>query len=265
MSPKKKFGQNFITDKNLINKILRDAKIEGKNVIEVGPGRGALTEVIASTAKKVIAYEIDSDLSVFLDELTERFDNLNIIYEDFLQAEFTSEEEWELIGNLPYYITTPIIFKFLENNQYNSATIMIQKEVGDRIISGPNSKKYNALSVIIQYLTKVTRIVNVSRKMFYPIPNVDSVVIRMEKHKKREISLDLEPNFFDFVKGAFAQKRKTLVNNLSQYLGISKSRIIALLKHFNYKDNIRAEQLNIEDFIVLFRGVYEEIIWKSVR
>src|SRR5690554_5309723 len=162
MQAKKKFGQNFISDLNLINKIVNGAKIEGKNVVEVGPGRGALTKVISQTAHKVIAYEIDQDLKQYLDPLSDQFPNLEITYEDFLKTNLKTDESWELIGNLPYYITTPILFKFLEEPQYNSATIMVQKEVGDRILSSPNSKKYNALSVIVQYLTNVEKIVNVS-------------------------------------------------------------------------------------------------------
>ena len=255
MQAKKKFGQNFISDLNLINKIVNGAKIEGKNVVEVGPGRGALTKVICEKAHKVIAYEIDQDLKQYLDPLCNQFSNLKITYEDFLQTNLKTDETWELIGNLPYYITTPILFKFLEEPQYNSATIMVQKEVGDRILSSPNSKKYNALSVIVQYLTNVEKIVNVSRKMFYPQPNVDSIVIRLEKKEAREINQTKEVVFFNFVKASFEQKRKTLVNNLSEYLELSKQEIIALLKYNGFNENIRAEQLSIDDFVKLF-GVF---------
>lgn len=256
MQAKKKFGQNFISDLNLINKIVNGAKIEGKNVVEVGPGRGALTKVISQTAHKVIAYEIDQDLKQYLDPLSDQFPNLEITYEDFLKTNLKTDETWELIGNLPYYITTPILFKFLEEPQYNTATIMVQKEVGDRILSSPNSKKYNALSVIVQYLTNVEKIVNVSRKMFYPVPNVDSIVIRLEKKENRKIHQTNEVDFFNFVKASFEQKRKTLVNNLSEHLDLSKQEIIALLKDNGFNDNVRAEQLSIEEFVKLF-GVFK--------
>lgn len=255
MNPKKKFGQNFITDKNLINKIVTESKIDEKNVVEVGPGRGALTEELAKRAKRVIAYEIDKDLTQYLDVLEEKHSNLKVIYDDFLKGDFSDEEKWELIGNLPYYITTPILFKFLENNVYNSATIMVQKEVGDRINSKPNSKEYNALSVIVQYLTDVSKVVNVSRKLFYPIPKVDSVVIRLEKKNKREVSIEKEQDFFQFVKASFTQKRKTLANNLSESYGLDKQKIIALLKEKQFSESIRAEQLTINDFISLFEEI----------
>lgn len=257
MNPKKKLGQNFITDTNLIIKIVSSAKIDNKNVIEVGPGRGALTKELAKRAKSVVAYEIDKDLKLYLDKLVDENHNLEVIYEDFLSVDFSSDDKWELIGNLPYYITTPILFKFLENNVYDSATIMVQKEVGDRIISKPNSKKYNALSVIVQFLTNVERVVNVSRKLFYPVPNVDSVVIRLEKRKNRELPLEKETKFIEFVKACFMQKRKTLVNNLSESYGQNKERIIALLRDNNFIESIRAEQLSLDDFISLFN----QILW----
>ena len=258
MNPKKKFGQNFITDKNLIKKIVLKAEIEGKNVIEVGPGRGALTSYISKVANKVVAFEIDKDLSTYLDVLESEYPNLKIVYEDFLNTELEVGEEWELIGNLPYYITSPIIFKFLELPQLNSATIMIQKEVADRITSPPNSKKYNALSVTIQYLTTTTKLINVSRKMFNPIPNVDSVVIKLEKRTKRELTGAQEHKFLEFIKGCFIQPRKTLVNNLSSFYQMDKERLNALLKDKDYIITTRAEQLTIDNFIDLFRS-FDEI------
>ena len=257
MDPKKKFGQNFITDTNLINKIVSSSKIDDKNVIEVGPGKGALTKELAKRAKRVIAYEIDKDLTIYLDELVRNNDNLEVIYKDFLSIDFKSDKKWELIGNLPYYITTPILFKFLENNVYNSATIMVQKEVGERLISKPNSKKYNALSVIVQYLTNVERVVNISKKLFFPVPKVDSVVIRLEKKNKREIPLEKEQDFLKFVKACFTQKRKTLANNLTESYNQNKEAINALLRVNQFNESVRAEQLSLNDFINLFN----QIIW----
>lgn len=257
MDPKKKFGQNFITDTNLINKIVSSSKIDDKNVIEVGPGRGALTKELAKRAKMVIAYEIDKDLTIYLDELVRNNDNLEVIYKDFLSIDFKSDKKWELIGNLPYYITTPILFKFLENNVYNSATIMVQKEVGERLISKPNSKKYNALSVIVQYLTNVERVANVSKKLFFPVPKVDSVVIRLEKKNNREIPLEKEQDFLRFVKACFTQKRKTLANNLTESYNQNKEAINALLRVNQFNESVRAEQLSLNDFINLFN----QIIW----
>lgn len=255
MDPKKKFGQNFITDTNLINKIVSSSKIDDKNVIEVGPGRGALTKELVKRAKMVIAYEIDKDLTIYLDELVRNNDNLEVIYKDFLSIDFKSDKKWELIGNLPYYITTPILFKFLENNVYNSATIMVQKEVGERLISKPNSKKYNALSVIVQYLTNVERVVNISKKLFFPVPKVDSVVIRLEKKNNREIPLEKEQDFLKFVKACFTQKRKTLANNLTESYNQNKEAINALLRVNQFNESVRAEQLSLNDFINLFNQI----------
>lgn len=255
MDPKKKFGQNFITDTNLINKIVSSSKIDDKNVIEVGPGRGALTKELAKRAKMVIAYEIDKDLTIYLDELVRNNDNLEVIYKDFLSIDFKSDKKWELIGNLPYYITTPILFKFLENNVYNSATIMVQKEVGERLISKPNSKKYNALSVIVQYLTNVERVANVSKKLFFPVPKVDSVVIRLEKKNNRDIPLEKEQDFLRFVKACFTQKRKTLANNLTESYNQNKEAINALLRVNQFNESVRAEQLSLNDFINLFNQI----------
>lgn len=255
MDAKKKFGQNFITDTNLINKIVSSSKIDDKNVIEVGPGRGALTKELAKRAKMVIAYEIDKDLTIYLDELVRNNDNLEVIYKDFLSIDFKSDKKWELIGNLPYYITTPILFKFLENNVYNSATIMVQKEVGERLISKPNSKKYNALSVIVQYLTNVERVANVSKKLFFPVPKVDSVVIRLEKKNNREIPLEKEQDFLKFVKACFTQKRKTLANNLTESYNQNKEAINALLRVNQFNESVRAEQLSLNDFINLFNQI----------
>lgn len=264
MNPKKKFGQNFITDKNLIAKIVDEAQIVNKNVIEVGPGRGALTNYLVKQAKQVIAYEIDQDLKFYLDEIENENKNFKAIYDDFLSVEFDLEGKWELIGNLPYYITTPILFKFIENELFSSATMMMQKEVGERIVSKPNSKKYNALSVIIQYLTDVVKVLNVSRKMFYPVPEVDSVVLKFTKKENRYFSLKQEKKFLEFVKASFTQKRKTLANNISDYYHLNKQQFIALLRNLNYNENIRAEQLSVEEFILLFKGFNDETFWESL-
>jgi 16S rRNA (adenine1518-N6/adenine1519-N6)-dimethyltransferase len=251
---KKRFGQNFLTDKNLLEKIVRLSKIELKHVIEIGPGQGALTSFLARDAKDVLCYEIDYSLKKYLDPLVDKFDNLNIVYDDFMKIELDIKEESHIVANVPYYITTPIIFKFLETKNIKSATMMIQKEVADRLNAKPNQKAYNSLSVLIQYYTHIEKLMNVSRHMFHPAPNVDSIVIRMVKRDERLLNDIEEKKFIEFVKRSFTQKRKTLVNNLATYPNVVKQDIITYLNRLGYDERIRAEQLTIDDFIQLSKG-----------
>jgi 16S rRNA (adenine1518-N6/adenine1519-N6)-dimethyltransferase len=254
--PKKRFGQNFIKDKNLLKKMVDSAEIKGLNVLEIGPGLGALTQFLTVDAKKYLAYEIDYSLKPTLKSFESS--NASFKFMDFLEDEHLSvtlqsyfgDEEVHLVGNLPYYITTPIIFKFLETKKLKSATIMIQKEVGERMVSNTNTKAYNAFSAILQYYCKVVRIMNVDKKMFYPVPKVDSMVIKLTK-KELPLSEELSRRYEMIVKMAFAQKRKTLVNNIADKIHESKEKIQAFLKELGYQEQIRAENLLVEDFIRL--------------
>ena len=248
---KKKYGQNFLRDKNLLKKIVGSANLENKNVIEVGPGQGALTQFILPIAKKTVAYEIDTSLKSILKEYEDK--GLVIKYGDFLISDlkndidnFFDNEETHLIGNLPYYITTPIIFKFLEEPLLKSATIMVQKEVSDRLTAIPNTKQYNALSVIIQYQAEVKKLLNVHKTMFFPIPKVDSAIVKISK-KSIEDNVFFE-KFVNVVKASFTQKRKTLLNNLSQAYNLEKIIALPLLKLINLNENTRAESLEVNDF-----------------
>lgn len=250
---KKKFGQNFLTDTNLLKKIVDSANINDKNVLEIGPGLGALTQFLTIQSKKYLAYEIDLSLVDVLKKFES--DKSNFIFKDFMEDDVTetlstyfSDEEVHLVGNLPYYITTPIIFEFLKYDKLKSATIMVQKEVGDRILSDKNLKTYNGFSAILQYYTKVSRVVNVNRKMFNPVPNVDSMVVKLEKIERR-LSPELEPLYEKIVKSAFMHKRKTMINNLSETFGMKKSDLASFLSNFGYKETVRAEELSVEDFI----------------
>jgi 16S rRNA (adenine1518-N6/adenine1519-N6)-dimethyltransferase len=245
---KKRFGQNFIRDKNLLNKIARESHIEGKTVIEIGPGQGGLTMALVARAKRVIAYEIDSTLSPFLDELEETYDNLEVVYHDFLDINLDLyDEDIHVVANVPYYITTPILFRILETEAIKTASLMVQKEVAERLLAKPGTKAYNALSVILQYRSHVYRMLDVNRKMFYPIPNVDSVVIRIEKEDSND-SPEKQKRFIRFVKEAFRQKRKTLVNNLYEGYGIEKTEIEAFLVAQDVHPMIRAERISVADF-----------------
>ncbi|PKK96940.1 MAG: 16S rRNA (adenine(1518)-N(6)/adenine(1519)-N(6))-dimethyltransferase [Tenericutes bacterium HGW-Tenericutes-3] len=249
---KKKFGQNFLRDKNLLMKIVRDSNIEDKHVIEVGPGQGALTTFLALSAKDVVAYEIDESLRPILDEIEEKNENLKVIYQDFLEIDLSnSEYDLHVVANVPYYITTPILFKILETPTIKTASLMIQKEVCDRLLATPESKQYNALSIILQYHAKAHKMIDVKRQMFYPIPNVDSAVIRIEKREIPLIESEKEQLFIHLVKEAFRQKRKTLVNNWYEAFKKPKVEIEKFLIDNGFSANVRAEALTKEDFIKL--------------
>lgn len=249
---KKKYGQNFLRDKNLLMKIVRESHIENKHVIEVGPGQGALTSYLATQALDVIAYEIDTTLSPILSELEHKHPNLKVVYGDFLEADLSIYPyDLHVVANVPYYITTPILFKLLETKSIQTASLMIQKEVCDRLLATPDSKDYNALSVILQYQAHAFKMLDVKRHMFYPVPNVDSAVIRIEKREKRLIEEDKESFFIKFVKGAFKQKRKTMVNNLFETFGIAKIELETYLQKHDISIQTRAEALSLDQFINL--------------
>jgi len=249
---KKKFGQNFLRDKNLLMKIVRDSNIENKHVIEVGPGQGALTTFLALVATDVTAYEIDTSLKPILDDIERQHQNLTVIYQDFLETDLTqSKDDLHVVANVPYYITTPILFKILETPSIRTASLMIQKEVCDRLLASPDSKQYNALSIILQYYAKVHKMMDVKRQMFYPIPNVDSAVIRIEKRDIPLIEPEKEQLFIHLVKEAFRQKRKTLVNNWYEAFHKPKVEIEQFLINQGFLPNVRAEALSKEDFIRL--------------
>lgn len=248
---KKKFGQNFLRDKNLLMKIVRDSHIHQKFVIEVGPGQGALTSFLAEHAEQVIAYEIDKSLKPILDLLEEKYHNLKVIYGDFLQTSLPSHDEMHVVANVPYYITTPILFKILEHPQIKTASLMIQKEVCDRLLATPNSKQYNALSVILQNQAKVSKMLDVKRHLFHPVPQVDSAVIRIEKYENHPSDLTHQVKFNRLIKEAFRQKRKTLVNNWHQAFNISKGSLESFLEQQGFSKDVRAEQINLEQFKTL--------------
>lgn len=244
---KKKFGQNFLSDKNLLSSIVLDADTSNEDtILEIGAGAGALTEQLALKAKKVISFEIDKDLEPILCEKFKDYNNVKFIYDDFLNfsddiLQRITGKDYKVVANLPYYITSPIIFKLL-NLKYppKVIVIMVQKEVGERICAKPGNREYGVLSAVVNYAadTKITRVV--SRKMFYPVPNVDSCVVRLTI--KRQISAE----FVAFLKQAFSMKRKTLVNNLSKSLTLPKDMIINLLNDLGVSDKVRAEDLDSE-------------------
>ncbi len=255
---KKKFGQNFITDKNLLSAIVDDAEIDKSDeVLEIGAGAGTLTKEISNRAKKVISYEIDKDLESYL--LGLKLNNVNFIFKDImkenlLEIENYFEDGYKLIANLPYYITTPIIFKFLKNSKkLKSLTIMVQKEVAERIVATKGEKDYGILTIMINFYgnAKITR--NVNRKMFYPEPNVDSAVIRIDIDREKYKNID-DDKFYSFVQSCFSMRRKTLKNNLEH------SNLKLKMKIDNLPQSIlslRAENLSFDDFVNIYLKIFE--------
>ena len=248
--PKHKFGQNFISDTNLLSAIVRDGEVTPNDtVLEIGAGEGALTKEISKIAKKTVSFEIDNDLKPIL--LSLNLPNTQFVFCDALKEELEKiesllGEEYKIIANLPYYITSPLIFKFLEGSEkLLSMTIMVQKEVAQRIVAKEGGKDYGILSVMIAFHgdAKITR--QVSRKMFFPVPNVDSAVVNI-KIVKNKFDVNKQ-NFSKVVKGAFSMRRKTLLNNLSTALKISKEEIQQKLTQFD--TNRRAESFSVQEFV----------------
>lgn len=250
---KKKFGQNFIVDENIIENTLNSIDLDDNTlVIEIGPGAGSLTYKVAKRAKKVICYEIDCTLKDILIANLKEFDNVNIIFEDFLKRDIISDlqnEEYQklyVIANLPYYITTPIIEKFINDKiPVDKLVIMVQKEVGDRFKAVPKTKSYGSLTVYLNYYFDIRKIMNVSRNVFLPKPNVDSVIMEFSK-KDSPYTLKNDDIFFKLIRDAFSQKRKTLKNNLKGY-DLDKVEEI-LVKH-SFSLMTRAEELSLEIFV----------------
>ncbi len=257
---KKKFGQNFLTDQNILNNIVDVATLDrDTDVIEIGPGLGALTEIIASKCNRLLCYEIDSDLIPILNKNLADYNNYKIINNDVLKCDVNSDidiyfkdyKRVVLISNLPYYITTPIILGLLEQtSKITTYVMMMQEEVADRICSKPAVKDYNALSIAVQYRTKASKEIRVPRTVFVPSPNVDSAVIKLELYKEKKYSPKDEKFFFMLVRSAFAQRRKTLANNLS-LVGYSKDTIYNVLESLGYDKSIRSEALDVSDFVRL--------------
>ena len=250
---KKMFGQNFIIDENVISNIIEKSQIDKDTlVIEIGPGAGSLTYALSRYAKNVLCYEIDTTLKGLLSENLEGSSNVEIIFQDFLKSNVIDDikkydyKKLYVVANLPYYITTPIIMKFIEDEvPVDKLVVMVQKEVGDRFKAKPNTKEYNSLSVYLNYYFDVKKLLDVSKNVFIPKPNVDSIVVEFSK-KEENFNLKDKQIFFKLVKDSFTQKRKTLRNNLKGY---NLEKIEKVLNKYNFSLNVRAEQLPIEVFI----------------
>ena len=260
----KSLGQNFLIDTNVIDRILEGARVqEGDYVIEVGPGIGTLTKEMGRTAEKVVAIEIDKTLIPILEETLADFPNIEVINQDILKVdvqELVKEKlnggPVKLIANLPYYITTPIVMKFLEEDiPVTDIVVMVQKEVADRMNAQPNSKDYGALSVAVQYYCDTEIVAKAPRHMFMPQPNVDSTVIGLHVREEKKYNVDNEDIFFKTVKASFGQRRKTLLNSLGGLGFLRKDQIKVALQEANIDEKRRGETLSIEEFASLSNAV----------
>lgn len=259
----KSLGQNFIIDVNILKNMIQYAGISNTSrVIEIGPGIGALTEQLALHAKKVVAIEIDHRLINILKETLCDYENIRFIHQDVLKMDlktemkqtFTKEQDIHIVANLPYYITTPILMKLLTDRlPIHHLTLMMQKEVADRIIAQPNSKEYGSLSIAVQYYTEPKIVMTVPKNVFMPKPKVQSAVLKMKVRKEPPVQVIDEDTFFTIVRASFAHRRKTLRNNLIHFFKnhISPQTIDQVLKHVNIDGLRRGETLTIEEFAKL--------------
>lgn len=264
---KKNYGQNFLIEPGIVSKIAAAAVTENKCVVfEIGPGIGALTQMLSQVADKVVAFEIDERLPEVLKDTLSDYDNVEVVLQDFLNIDLKQvsqpylDEGYEVVvaANLPYYITTPILFKIFEANAgISQITVMMQKEVADRFSAQCNTKDYNALSVITQYRCTVKNVLKVPKNVFNPKPNVDSAVLQF-RFKDSDPTIN-EPVFFKLVKGCFTQRRKTILNNLSETIK-DKELARKILEESAIDPSRRAESCSMEEFIRLYRSVENERI-----
>ncbi len=265
----KKFGQNFLIDTHVLEKIVSSAQIKKDDmVLEIGPGIGTLTQYLCEQARKVVAVEIDKNLIPILQDTLSEYSNVRIIQEDILKVDIRklAEEENDgrpikVVANLPYYITTPIIMGLFESQvPIDSITIMVQKEVAQRMQVGPGTKEYGALSLAVQYYAKPEIVANVPPNCFIPRPNVGSAVIRLTRHTEPRVAVTDEKLMFRLIRASFNQRRKTLQNGIknSSELQFSKEQVAEALKKMNLPENVRGETLTLEQFAKLSDLLAEE-------
>ena len=268
---KKSFGQNFLTDTNILQKIVDTAEIDKKvNVIEIGPGIGALTEFLAESAAEVMAFEIDDRLVPILADTLRDFDNVTVVNQDILKvdlaqyiAEFKNPDlPIKVVANLPYYITTPILMHLIESGiPFSEFVVMMQREVADRISAQPNTKAYCSLSIAVQYYMTAKVAFIVPRTVFVPAPNVDSAILKMVRRDQPAVEVQDEKFFFKVSKASFVHRRKTLWNNLTSHFGKSeetKVKLTAALEQAELSPSVRGEALTLADFARLADALKEQ-------
>ena len=261
---KKSFGQNFLTDTNILQKIVDTAEIDDQvNVIEIGPGIGALTEFLAERAAQVMAFEIDHRLVPILADTLRDFDNVTVVNEDILKVDLAQHIQnfknpdlpIKVVANLPYYITTPILMHLIESGiPFSEFVVMMQREVADRISAKPNTKAYGSLSIAVQYYMTAKVAFIVPRTVFVPAPNVDSAILKMVRRPEPAVAVTDEKFFFKVSKASFTHRRKTLWNNLTGYFGKTeevKDKLTKALDQAGLSPSVRGEALGLEEFASL--------------
>lgn len=256
----KQFGQNFLTDTVLLNGIVDDAEIDGGTVVEIGAGAGTLTRELAKRADNVIAFEVDRNLESVLKLTLAEFDNVQVVIGDVMRYDAQAIEDmcgthFKVVANIPYYLTTPLIMMFVENSdKVDSLTLTVQKEVAERLAAKPSTKDYGAITVAVNAVADVTLTQELSRELFYPQPNVDSAVIRIDMNRNK-YDISNRKLFRKTVKTAFAMRRKTLVNNLT--VGFNLNRVVAeqITTQSNLSVGCRGEELSVEQFVKLYKTI----------
>lgn len=255
----KKFGQNFLIDTRVLERIIAQAEITKDDmVLEIGPGIGTMTQYLCENAREVVAVEIDNSLIPILEDTLSEYNNVTVINDDILKVdinklveEHNAGKPIKVVANLPYYITTPIIMGLFEKKvNVDSITVMVQKEVADRMKSGPGSKDYGALSLAVQYYSKPEIVANVPPNCFMPRPNVSSAVIRLKLYDEMAVKVENENLLFRLIRASFNQRRKTLVNGIknSGELNYTKDQVVEALAKMGLNENIRGEALTLEQF-----------------
>ena len=258
----KRYGQNFLIDSHILEKIIEAAEITKEDmVLEIGPGIGTMTQYLVEHAREVVAVEIDKTLIPILEDTLSAYDNVTVINEDILKVDIEAlarekngNRPIKVVANLPYSITTPIIMGLFESHTpLASITIMVQKEVADRMQAGPGTKDYGALSLAVQYYAKPEIMMNVSPGCFIPKPNVGSAVIRLTRYEQNPVQIKDEDFLFSLIRAAFGQRRKTLVNSLTNasFLSVSKEEILRALSEMGISETVRGEALTLEEFAKL--------------
>jgi len=268
---KKSFGQNFLTDTNILQKIVDTAEIDDQvNVIEIGPGIGALTEFLAERAAQVMAFEIDHRLVPILADTLRDFDNVTVVNEDILKVDLAQHIQnfknpdlpIKVVANLPYYITTPILMHLIESGiPFSEFVVMMQKEVADRISAQPNTKAYGSLSIAVQYYMTAKVAFTVPRTVFVPAPNVDSAILKMVRRPEPAVAVEDESFFFKISKASFTHRRKTLWNNLTGYFGKTeevKDKLTKALDQAGLSPSVRGEALSLAEFASLADALKEQ-------
>ena len=271
IAPNKKFGQNFLLDNNVLNKIANSCNLDKtKSVLEVGPGMGALTDRLCTRAKNVVSIEIDRGMIPVLNYTLGEYDNFDFVNGDVLDKNIREEafskltKPFSVCANLPYYITTPIIMSFLEEcNDVDTMVLMMQKEVAERICASPATKDYGILTLAIQYYADCELLFTVSPQSFYPKPNVTSIVIRLTKLDKPRVEVKDRDLLFKVIRSSFNMRRKTIINNLSSSFSLDKATISEILQKSNIDEKRRGETLSLDEFAVLSDNFYE-ILHKSI-